>query len=398
MATVDDVGSGTGTGTGTANDNVDTDCIKRLEPVCRKCQANYTDESVVPMLLSCGHSICKKCADEMQDPIHCAAVDCNSHTARSSLRVNYALDELDNASAALAANRTESAADILNATCPICMNPYTDDNKTPYALACGHTFCADCIARITLPNGTIPCPNRCAVSTHVSHPETAPVKNSGLVAIVTTLRAMHGLPPPKEPELPQWKNAAAQAASADGATSSNTAGGPGIAAAPATPTPATAPQIPRFIYVLVLVYLASMIITTICCLIFVPRNECSSLRFWLPIMVLLAVLVSFLDWMVRSPKIRYAAIRHKCFKWLHLTKTIVAFIWLFWIFHGIRLAWMTIHRQRDCDSKDALWVVCTTILAFHLALVGCHFLIEMFLVMCDRRLGSRLSLLHFCRS
>jgi hypothetical protein len=40
--------------------------------------------------------------------------------------------------------------------CPVCLELMAD--KSPKALKCGHTFCQECISRIGLINGKLPCP------------------------------------------------------------------------------------------------------------------------------------------------------------------------------------------------------------------------------------------------
>lgn len=66
--------------------------------------------------------------------------------------------------------------DVEETECPICFCSYNNVFKTPKLLACGHTFCLECLARINVSSPvvkTLPCPV-CRMMTEVPHGKDLP--------------------------------------------------------------------------------------------------------------------------------------------------------------------------------------------------------------------------------
>ena len=75
----------------------------------------------------------------------------------------------------------------MEVTCPICYDPYNDKEKIPRILACGHTFCQNCLLDLRTSN-ILTCPT---CRTYFSPDVKQLIKNFTILDCLYSEKAQH---------------------------------------------------------------------------------------------------------------------------------------------------------------------------------------------------------------
>eukprot|EP00667_Euglena_gracilis_P012713 EG_transcript_13062 len=180
-----------------------------LQLVCDGCDVDFLSTNSTPNLLACGHTLCNRCLKcrvaEGTAVVRCPSPPrgCAAESPASAICVNYAI--LDLACPMVLTNPGQPEGGVQDLVlelvvevpiaCSICFEDYSEEERVPFALPCGHTFCQCCLARLR-EDDRFRCPNRCPLpdDVEVDNPELVllPVPNVALLRAIHKLRGLPG--------------------------------------------------------------------------------------------------------------------------------------------------------------------------------------------------------------
>eukprot|EP01001_Neometanema_parovale_P006405 NODE_2768_length_1346_cov_111.376942_g2630_i0.p1 GENE.NODE_2768_length_1346_cov_111.376942_g2630_i0~~NODE_2768_length_1346_cov_111.376942_g2630_i0.p1 ORF type:complete len:393 (+),score=37.25 NODE_2768_length_1346_cov_111.376942_g2630_i0:111-1289(+) len=341
--------------------------IGDLQPKCISCEQTYLREDITPHLLTCGHSLCGGCVaektDKEKDEVVCPVDE--SRTAVSAVKINYALEDVERPADTCNAAEVpiSELAEQIGVVCRICMEEYSQE-RLPYALPCGHTFCGVCIRSMFTPDGKLPCPNRCAVQ-EVSmasrdspqEPTTTPL-NRGILSVVNALRMMSGLTPAEAREAPPPPSPQP------------------ITAATAQPVhmmPLHAPvrrahtgfQLPESKLVQMIIFLYILAAAAVAFLVGITGDDCIRLKEWL---IILAIILVLIPCVLYSMKI-FPRGPWTCGPCGCPLSNVLGFIFVVWIGLGAN---RVSKNDYECPRSSRVWLTSAVLVAIHVCMLITH--------------------------